>query len=127
MNRLMIIGNLTKDPELRTTPAGKQVCNFSVAVNRRQKDQNGQTITDFFRVSAWNELANNCAKYLAKGKKIAVIGAVSVRTYESNGKSGASLEVMASEVEFLSPKEQPQEQSQPIPVNEDEIEGGLPF
>ncbi len=112
MNRLMIIGNLTKDPELRTTPAGKQVCNFSVAVNRRQKDQNGQTITDFFRVSAWNELANNCAKYLTKGKKIAVIGTVSVRTYESNGKSGASLEVMASEVEFLSPKEDAAQKSE---------------
>ena len=102
MNRLTIIGNLTTDPELRTTQNGKTVCNFSVAVNRRNKVE-GQPEADFFRVSAWNQLGENCGKYLAKGRKVAVIGPVSVRAYETQyRKYGANLEVMAQEVEFLS-------------------------
>ena len=107
MNKLMIIGNLTRDPELRTTPSGVSVCTFTVAVNRRvsaQQRQNGQQPeADFFRVSAWRERGEVCAKYLSKGKKVAVVGAVSLRTYETqNGKQGASLEVTADDVEFLS-------------------------
>lgn len=102
MNKLTIIGNLTKDPEMRTTPAGKTVCTFSVAVNRRKKVE-GQPDADFFRVSAWDQLGENCGKYLVKGKKVAVIGSVSVHAYTGqDGKPGASLEVIANEVEFLS-------------------------
>ena len=111
MNKLTIIGNLATDPELRTTPNGKSVCNFSVAVNRRNK-VDGQPDADFFRVSAWNQLGENCGKYLTKGKKVAVIGSVSLRTYETqNGKHGANLEVMAQDVEFLSPRESADQQS----------------
>lgn len=102
----MIIGNLTNDPELRTTPAGKTVTNFTVAVNRRNKAE-GQPDADFFRVSAWNQLGENCGKYLAKGRKVAVVGSVSIRTYETQaGKHGATLEVMAQEVEFLSGRQE---------------------
>ena len=104
MNKLTIIGNLTKEPELRTTTNGVNVCSFTVAVNRKKKIE-GQPEADFFRVSAWRGLADLCANYLAKGKKVCVIGTVGVRTYESNGKAGAILEVTADEVEFLSPKE----------------------
>ena len=111
MNRITIIGNLTSDPELRTTPNGKSVCNFSVAVNRRNKVE-GQPDADYFRVSAWNQLGENCGKYLTKGKKVAVIGSVSLRTYETqNGKHGANLEVMAQDVEFLSPRESADQQN----------------
>ena len=106
MNRLTIIGNLTHDPELRTTPSGDSVCSFSVAVNRRQRrdaQNNGQPEADFFRVSAWRQLGENCAKYLAKGRKVAVVGSVSVRTYQANdGTTRATLEVNATDVEFLS-------------------------
>lgn len=108
MNKLTIIGNLTRDPELRTTSAGVNVCDFTVAVNRRktqEQRQNGQNAdADFFRVSAWRERGENCAKYLSKGKKVCVVGAVSVRTYtsEHDGITRASLEVTADEVEFLS-------------------------
>ena len=106
MNKLTIIGNVTKEPELRTTTTGRNVCSFSVAVNRRKK-VDGQPDTDYFRVSAWDALGENCAKYLTKGKKVAVIGAVSVHAYSTNkGEAGASLEVMAQEVEFLTPREQ---------------------
>lgn len=77
------------------------MCNFTVAVNRRRKVE-GQPEADFFRVSVWYQLGETCGKYLAKGRKVAVIGSVSLRTWESNGKHGASLEVMADDVEFLS-------------------------
>ena len=121
MNKLTIIGNLTNDPELRTTPAGVSVCTFSVAVNRRKtsKDQNPEA--DFFRVSAWRERGEVCAKYLAKGRKVCVIGPVSIRTWESNGKSGACLEVMAEEVEFLSSKEKVDQQTGLTQVETDEL------
>ena len=104
MNKTTIIGNLTKDPESRTTQDGKNVCNFTVAVNRRQRDQNGNTIADFFRVSAWSKLGENCQKYLAKGRKVGVVGAVSAHPYTDNqGNARANLELFAEEVEFLSP------------------------
>ena len=98
MNRLMIIGNLTGDPESRVTATGKNVCNFTVAVNRRSGNE-----ADFFRVSAWEKNAENCGKFLSKGRKVCVVGPVSVRTYQANnGETRASLEVTANEVEFLS-------------------------
>lgn len=111
MNKLTIIGNLTKDPELRTTTNGTSVCSFTVAVNRKGNRQNGQPEADYFNVTAWRERGETCAKYLAKGRKVAVTGPVSVRVWESNGKHGANMEVTADEVEFLSPREsQPQEE-----------------
>ena len=107
MNNLTIIGNCTRDPEHRTTPSGKTVTNFTVAVNRRGKkdNQNNQPEADFFRVTAWDNLAKLCGQYLSKGRKVAVVGPVSLHTYTTqDGRSGASLEVTANEVEFLSPK-----------------------
>ena len=105
MNSLTIIGNCTKDPELRTTQSGKSVCTFNVAANRRKKTE-GQPDADFFRVSAWDQLGENCAKYLTKGKKVCVIGSVTLHQYTAqDGKAKANMEVMAREVEFLSPKD----------------------
>ncbi len=108
MNKLTIIGNLTRDPELRSLSSGIQVCTFTVAVNRRNRSQNaenGQPEADFFRVSAWRQLGENCARYLSKGRKVCVIGPVSVSTYTGNdGVMRASLEVTADDVEFLSPR-----------------------
>lgn len=104
MQKLFIVGNLTNDPVKRVTPQGLTVCSFTVAVNRR-RGQNEDT--DFFRVSAWRELGENCSKYLAKGRKVAVIGQVSVSTYEANdGKTRATMEVTAQDVEFLTPKDE---------------------
>ena len=110
MNKLTLIGNLTRDPELRTTPSGSNVCSFTVAVNRRtgkNTQANGtQPEADFFRVSAWNQLAEICSKYLAKGRKVCVMGPVSVQTYTaSDGTVRASMEVRADDVEFLSPRQ----------------------
>lgn len=101
MNKLTIIGNLTRDPELRTTQTGLSVCSFTVAVNRRRSKENE---ADFFRITAWRELGDICCKYLAKGRKVAVTGPVSVSTYTAqNGETRANLEVTADEVEFLTP------------------------
>ena len=103
MNKAFIIGNLVRDPDSRTTQSGKQVCSFTVAVNR-QRPAEGQPDTDFFRVTAWNAMADNCARYLFKGKKVAVTGPVSVSTYKTqNGDMKAQMEVYAQEVEFLTP------------------------
>jgi single-strand DNA-binding protein len=106
MNKLTIIGNLTADPNLRTANTANgpvSVCDFTVAVNARQK---GQDAT-FFRVTAWRGLGENCGKYLAKGRKVAVTGPVSARAYTPNsgGDPRAVLEVTAEDVEFLSGKE----------------------
>lgn len=104
MNLLFIIGNLTRDPETRTTVNGSTVCSFTVAVNRTRKIE-GQPDADFFRVSAWNQLGDNCQRYLAKGRKVAVTGSVSVHTYTGqDGVTRAQMEVLAQNVEFLSPK-----------------------
>ena len=118
MNKLTIIGNLCKDPELRTTQSGVSVCTFTVAVNKRQRQnaQNGQPEADFFRVSAWRELGENCAKWLIKGKKVAVVGSVSVSTYTGNdGRTYANLDVLAQDVEFLSPAGQTEGGAQAAP------------
>lgn len=117
MNSLTIIGNATRDPELRTTPSGKSVCSFTVAVNRRKKVE-GQPDADFFRVSAWEQLAEVCQKYITKGKKVCVIGSVGVHTYTNQkGETVANLEVLAREVEFLSPR---QEETPAQPMKQDE-------
>lgn len=109
MNKLILIGNLTGDPQLRTTQAGDAVCSFTVAVNRRRASnaQAGQPEADFFRVNVWRQLGENCAKYLSKGRKVYVSGPVQCRVYVGNdGQTRASMEVTANEVEFLSPSQQ---------------------
>lgn len=103
MNNLIIIGNLTRDPELRTTQSGISVCDFTVAVNGRQKDAE----TQYFRVTVWRALGENCAKYLSRGKKVFVSGPVTARTYQAQtGETRISLEVTAEDVEFLSPRDE---------------------
>ena len=104
MNKLTLIGNLTNDPEIRSTQTGKSVCTFTIAVNRKKVSE---PQTDFFRINAWNGLADTCARFLNKGKKVAVVGELQARTYEDKqGKTRLSLDVSADEVEFLSPKEE---------------------
>ena len=127
MNKLTIIGNLTRDPETRVTQSGSSVCSFTVAVNRRGQDDK----TDFFRVSAWNKTGETCQKYLAKGRKVAVTGPVSVSTYTGqDGKTYANLEVMAQDVEFLTPRAEQTEQAPAAPANngyQEVTDDDLPF
>ncbi|MEG1524764.1 MAG: single-stranded DNA-binding protein [Clostridia bacterium] len=107
MNKITLIGNLTHDPEVRSTPNGVTVCSFTIAVNRRFAGQDGNRQTDFFRINAWRQLGDTCARYLSKGRKVAVIGELQARTYEAkDGTTRLSLDVSADEVEFLTPKSQ---------------------
>ena len=104
MNKVYLIGNLTRDPEMRSTSTGIPVCNFSIAVNRRCKNaQTGQQETDFFNIVAWRQLAALCGRYLAKGRKVAVFGSIQTRTYEAqDGSKRTAFDIVADEVEFLS-------------------------
>ena len=100
MNKIILIGNLTRDPESRTTPSGHTVCNFDIAVNDRR---GGQENTLYFRVAAWDRTGESCQRYLSKGRKVFVSGPLSYRTYQANdGTTRVSLEVNANDVEFLS-------------------------
>lgn len=120
MNKMMIIGNLTRDPELRTTPQGVSVCDFTVAVNRKRGEG-----TDYFRVTAWRQLGDNCAKFLAQGRKVYVSGALSAKTYQTkNGETKVDLGITAEDVEFLSGKEDKPVVNAPsgfMQVNDDEM------
>jgi len=105
MNRIFLIGNLTRDPELRSTQSGIPVCTFTVAVNRRKGAEAGQPDADFFRVTTWRQLAENCNRYLAKGRKAGVTGTLTLQSYVGNdGQQRFNMEVQADEVEFLSPR-----------------------
>ena len=106
MNKIFIIGNLVRDPELRTTQSGVAVCTFTVAVNRRKAGaEAGQPEADFFRVTTWRQQAENCNRYLAKGRKVGVTGTLTLESYnDKNGLPRHSLEVQADEVEFLTPR-----------------------
>lgn len=103
MNKCVIIGNLTRDPELRTLPnTGVSVCNFTVAVSRRFKNQNGEREADFIPVVVWRAQAETCAKYLRKGSQVSVAGSIQTRSYEVEGSKRYITEVVADEVQFLS-------------------------
>jgi single-strand DNA-binding protein len=105
MNKITLIGNLTHDPETRTTSSGVTVCSFTIAVNRKFASQGGERQTDFFRINAWRQLGETCSRYLAKGRKVAVIGELQARQYEAkDGTTRMSLDVSADEVEFLTPR-----------------------
>ena len=105
MNKVYLIGNLTRDPEISTTTSGISVCRMSIAVSRRFSNAEGARDTDFFNVTAWRGTADNCAKFLKKGNKIAVSGSIQTRNYEkADGTKGFSVDIVADEVEFLSSK-----------------------
>lgn len=104
MNKVFLIGNLTRDPELTTTNSGISVCKMSIAVSRRFTSSDGTRETDFFNVTAWRAVAENCSKFLKKGSKVAVCGSLQTRNYEQDGVKKYITDIVADEVEFLSTK-----------------------
>ncbi len=107
MNKAILVGNLTRDPEQRTTGSGIPVTSFTVAVQRRFKSQDGQQQADFISCVAWRSTAEFVAKYFVKGSKIGVIGTIQTRTYDdANGVRKYVTEVVADEVEFVTSKAQ---------------------
>lgn len=100
MNSIILIGRLTKDPELRYTQAGKAVCSFTLAVDRPYSGDKKEA--DFINILVWNKVGENCAQYLSKGRKAAVQGRLQIRSYEdNNGQRRYVTEVVANSVEFL--------------------------
>ena len=135
MNKVFLIGNLTRDPELRTTSNGIAVCTFTLAVSRRFKSANGANETDFLNVVVWRAQADSCAKYLKKGSKAAVSGSIQTRSYEVEGQKRYATDIVADEVQFLSTRSNeggdfiesvPAGKSAPISTLEP-VEEDLPF
>ena len=104
MNKIFLIGNLTKNPELSSTTNGKSVCKFTLAVQRRYANNGGVREADFFPIIIWGAQGENCNKYLKKGSKAAITGSVQIRNYEQDGTRRYITEVVAEEVQFLNSK-----------------------
>ena len=105
MNKVILIGNLTKDPEISTTTTGVSVCRFTLAISRRYANADGERETDFINVVVWRTLADNCHKFLKKGSKVGVVGNIQSRSYDAtDGSKRYVTEVIAEEFEFISTK-----------------------
>lgn len=103
MNKVFLIGNLTRDPELTERVGGVNVCHFAIAVNRSYTNGDGERQTDFFNCTAWRGLAENIARYCKKGSKVAVTGSIQIRSYEDNkGNRQTSVDVITQDCEFVS-------------------------
>lgn len=128
MNKVILIGNLTKDVELNTTTNGVDVAKFTLAVSRRFANAEGERETDFLNIIVWREQGKNCAKYLKKGSKCAVVGEIQTRSYDAqDGTKRYVTEIVANEVEFLSTKQSGEAKEDEAvkmqPIDDD----GLPF
>jgi single-strand DNA-binding protein len=114
INRVVITGNLTRDPELRSTGGGTSVCSLRVAVNSRRKDESGNWVDkpNFFDVTVWGAQGENCAQYLSKGRPVAVDGRLNWREWEDkDGNKRQSVDIIADSVQFLGSRDAPQTQS----------------
>lgn len=137
MNKVTLVGRLTKDPEIKLTTNQTQYCNFTIAVDRRFKDQNGQRQADFINCVAWKQTAVFIQKYFKKGNRIGAAGSIQTRTYEKDGQKQYITEVLVEEAEFVEstkteqkpePESQhPEPQQEPEQVPEPEQPEGLPF
>jgi single-strand DNA-binding protein len=104
VNRVVVVGNLTRDPELRHTPSGMPVCSLRIAVNSRQKQADGQwgEKPNYFSVTVWGQQGENCAQYLSKGRPVAVDGRLDWREYQAqDGTKREAVEIVADSVQFL--------------------------
>ncbi len=104
MNKLILIGNLTREPELGETPSGISYCKMSIAVTRSYANQDGNRDTDFFDFTVWRNRAETCAQYLKKGSKVCIVGSIENRFYENEDGKRKITEVKCDEIEFLSSK-----------------------
>ncbi len=122
MNRVFLIGNLTKDPELTTTNSGVSLCKFTLAVQRRFTGNDGEREADFLPIIVWRGLADNCYKFLKKGSKAGVSGAIQTRQYDApDGTRRFITEIIADEVEFLSTRNGGEEAESTKPTKNDEV------
>jgi single-strand DNA-binding protein len=104
INRVIVVGNLTRDPELRHTPSGMAVCSLRIAVNTTRKDETGQWVDkpNYFDVTVWGQQGENCAQYLSKGRPVAIDGRLEWREWEAqDGSKRQAVEIVADTVQFL--------------------------
>ena len=105
MNKVFLIGNLTRDPELTETASGVAVCHFAIAVNRNYASADSERQTDFFNCTAWCATAETIARYTKKGNKVAVTGSIQLRNYEDNqGVKRTAVDIIVQDIEFLTPR-----------------------
>lgn len=100
MNKVILFGRLTRDPELRSTATGKSTCSFSLAVRRGYKNANGEYVTDFINCTAWNNTAEFVSKYFKKGQQMVAYGLIQTRKWDDNGTTRYATDVLVDEVEF---------------------------
>lgn len=123
LNKAILMGRLTKDPELKTTQNGNSVCSFTLAIDRRFKNQQGERETDFIPIVAWRQTAELAARYFSKGSKMALVGTIQPRSWEDdNGERRYITEVIADEIYFADSKRQQNDQGHMPPSDEE-----LPF
>jgi len=141
MNKVFLIGNLTRDPELSETTSGVSLCRFAIAVNRNYGGSDGERKTDFFNVVAWRGLGETVARYAKKGNKVAVSGSIELRNYEdSQGVKRTGVDIVAQDVEFLTPRGSggdfggfndapaaPSERKKPASLQAFDDDGDIPF
>ena len=136
INRIILVGRLTKDPELRKTNSDTAVASFTLAVDNRTKDQDGNRTTTFVTVVVWNQQAENVSKFLRKGSLAGVDGRLVQRNFERrDGSKGSVLEVVADSVQFLEPKgernseqvNEVKDESRNLDIIEDTVDDDLPF
>ena len=114
MNKVFLIGNMTRDPELTETASGVAVCHFAIAVNRNYTGQDGERQTDFFNCTAWRGQAETIARFCKKGHKVAVTGSIQMRNYEDNqGVKRTAVDIIVQDVEFLTPKAGEEDMDEP--------------
>ncbi len=127
LNRIILIGRLTRDPELRYTPSGTPVAKFTLAVDRRTNKQ-GEKEADFIDIVTWQKVAETCANYLGKGRLVAVEGRLQIRSYDDNqGIRRKTAEVVAENVRFLDKAKEDQGRSSFAPTKEDDFASEVSF
>lgn len=131
VNRVVVVGNLTRDPELRHTPSGMAVCSLRIAVNSRQKQADGQwgEKPNYFSVTVWGQQGENCAQYLSKGRPVAVDGRLDWREYQAqDGTKREAIEIVADSVQFLGGRSDGEGGGQPqfVPASAQAAEADFP-
>ncbi|MEK4798039.1 single-stranded DNA-binding protein [Thermoactinomyces sp. FSL K6-2592] len=127
INRVVLVGRLTRDPELRYTQAGDAFCRFALAVSRRYTNKNGEREADFINIVTWRGLAETCARYLSKGSMVAVDGSIVTGRYEKDGQTVYTVDVRADNVAFLDTKkkEESNKQSEQMPIDDPFADDGV--
>lgn len=128
MNKIFLIGNLTRDPELTETANGIKICRFTIAVNRSYSGADGERQADFFNCVAWRGLGETVAKFVKKGNKVAVNGSVEIKNYEdAKGVRRTGIDIVANDIEFLSAHSTAEDEAASKKLSAFDDHGDIPF